>query len=59
MDKYFYSAVSLDRAIREFEGEYGMSSEDFHALYSAGAEIATIPHFTQHVWASFMRMFCG
>jgi len=52
MDKYFYSAASLDRAIHEFEGEYGMSSEDFHALYSAGAEVA-IPRFTQHVWASF------
>lgn len=58
MDKYFYSAVSLDRAIREFEGEYGMSSEGFYAHYSAGDELA-IPRFTQHAWASFTRMSCG
>jgi hypothetical protein len=52
MDKSYYGAESLDRAVQEFEREYEMSTEDFYAAYSAG-ELVDMPCFTQHVWASF------
>jgi hypothetical protein len=53
MDRRYYNAESLDRAIREFEAEYGMSTEDVHARYVAGESIGGLPHFEHHVWASF------
>jgi len=53
MDRYSYTAESLARAIREFEGEYCISSEDLHARYTAGQPVDGVPRFQQHVWASF------
>jgi hypothetical protein len=53
MDRMYYSAESLDRAIREFEGEYGLTSEELHARYIAGESVEGVPRFEQHVWASF------
>ncbi len=52
MQKLYYNAESLDRGIREFEREYGMSTADFYALYMAGKEL-DIPRFNQHAWAAF------
>jgi hypothetical protein len=52
MDKHYYSAHSLDTAVREFEREYGMATEDFYARWIDG-ETIDIPGFEQHVWASF------
>jgi hypothetical protein len=52
MDKRYYSAESLDRGVREFEREYGMSTEDFYARYMAGEEMS-IPRFNQYAWAAF------
>ncbi len=52
MQKLYYDAESLDRGIREFEREYGMSTEDFYARYTAGEELS-IPRFNQHTWAAF------
>lgn len=52
MQKLYYNAESLDRGIREFEREYGMSTEDFYVRYIAGEEM-DIPRFNQHTWASF------
>jgi hypothetical protein len=52
MDKVYYTAESLDRATRELEQEYGMTTADFYARYCAG-ERMPIPHFNQHTWASF------
>jgi hypothetical protein len=52
MRKRHYNAESLDRAVREFEGAYAMSSADFYARYRAGERL-DIPHFDQHTWASF------
>ncbi|MGD0453134.1 MAG: hypothetical protein ABSB69_06015 [Solirubrobacteraceae bacterium] len=53
MDKRYYNAESLARAIREFENEYDISSEELHARYTAGDEVDGVPRFEQHVWASF------
>jgi hypothetical protein len=53
MDKRQYTAGSLDRAIREFENEYGLSSAELHARYVAGDQVDGVPRFEQHVWASF------
>jgi hypothetical protein len=52
VQKLYYNAESLDRSIREFEHEYGMSTEDFYARYTAGEEM-DIPRFNQHTWAAF------
>lgn len=52
MEKRYYNAESLDRAIREFEREYGMTTAAFYESYSAG-NVLDIPCFAQHVWASF------
>jgi hypothetical protein len=52
MDKHQYSARSLDNAVREFEREYGMTTEDFYARWVDGTSME-IPRFEQHVWASF------
>jgi hypothetical protein len=52
MDKHYYSAQSLDSAVREFEREYGMATEDFYAHWVDG-DTMNIPGFEQHVWASF------
>jgi hypothetical protein len=53
MEKRYYSAQSLDRAIQEFEREHEMTTEDLYAAYSSGEKVEGIPYFTQHVWASF------
>jgi flagellar biosynthesis regulator FlaF len=53
MEKQAYSAQSLDRAVQELEREYGLTTEAFYAAYSAGEGLEGMPHFTQHVWASF------
>ncbi|MBA3807934.1 MAG: hypothetical protein H0X28_06025 [Solirubrobacterales bacterium] len=53
MDKMYYNAESLDRAVREFESEYGLASEELHARYIAGESIEGVPRFEQHLWASF------
>lgn len=53
MKKRYYSAESLDQAVREFEREYGMSSEEFYERREAGETIAEIPLFVQHVWIGF------
>ncbi len=53
MDKRQYSAWSLDRAIREFENEYGLPSAELHARYIGGEHVDGVPRFEQHVWASF------
>jgi hypothetical protein len=50
--KLYYNAESLDRGIREFEREYGMSTEEFYARYTAGEELP-IPRFNQYSWAAF------
>jgi hypothetical protein len=52
MQKLYYNAESLDRGIREFEREYGMSTEEFYARYMAGEELP-VPRFNQHAWAAF------
>ena len=52
MQKLYYNAESLDRGIREFEREYGMSTEEFYARYMAGEKL-DIPRFNQHAWAAF------
>lgn len=52
MQKLYYTAASLDSAVQEFEREYGMTSADFHARWTA-EEPMEIPRFEQHVWASF------
>lgn len=52
MNKRHYNAESLDRALREFEGAYSMTTADFYERYCA-RERLDIPHFNQHTWASF------
>jgi hypothetical protein len=53
VEKYYYSAQSLDDAVRELEREYGVSSADVYAAYMAGECPEGMSRFTQHVWASF------
>jgi hypothetical protein len=50
--RHYYTAESLDLAIGELEREYGMTTEEFYARYAQG-EPMEIPHFNQHIWASF------
>jgi hypothetical protein len=52
MEKRHYNAESLDRAVREFEGAYAMTTADFYERYRAGERL-DVPHFDQHTWASF------
>ena len=52
MEKAFYDAESLRTALAAFEQGYELSSPDFHAAYLEGRELP-VPHFEQHVWASF------
>ncbi len=51
MDRRHYTAESLDRALKELEREYGMTTAVFYERYCAGERL-DIPHFNQHVWAS-------
>jgi hypothetical protein len=53
VEKYYYSAESLDSAMREYEREYCVASEKVHAAYHVGECIEGVPRFTQAVWASF------
>lgn len=53
MEKSYYSAQSLDSAMREYEREYCIASEKVYAAYHAGECLDGVPRFTQHVWASF------
>jgi hypothetical protein len=52
MERVFYSAESLRTALAAFEQEYETSSPKFYAAYLAGERLS-VPHFEQHVWASF------
>lgn len=56
MDKAYYDAQSLARALSTFEERFGLSSEKFYEAYvSDGEGLAGIPGFQQRVWASFHR----
>jgi len=59
MDKTYYSAESLRRALGFFEERYGMSSSDFYAAYVDYDESCMagrgISGFHRHSWASFYR----
>lgn len=49
-----YTVASLERVLRSLEQHYGMSSAAFMAAHMADApEVASIPGFTRHSWASF------
>jgi hypothetical protein len=52
MEKATYDAESLRTALAAFEQEYELSSPEFHAAYVEGRDLP-VPHFEQHVWASF------
>lgn len=53
MKKRYYNAETLDHAVREFEREYGMASEEFYERRQAEETIMGVPRFVQHVWAGF------
>lgn len=57
MEKTYYTATSLRRALDAFEERYGMSSPDFYAVYSVydDTRMAGISGFHRHSWASFYR----
>ncbi len=56
MERNVYTAASLERVLASFEVRYGMTSADFCAARTARSEdIAEIPRFHQHAWASFYR----
>jgi hypothetical protein len=52
MREQYYSAETLDQAVRELEREYGMETEAFYRRYCTG-EPMDIPRFSQHIWAAF------
>lgn len=57
MEKSYYSADSLRRALDAFEARYGMSSEEFYGAYGEydDARMQGISGFHRHSWASFYR----
>jgi hypothetical protein len=55
-ERYSYDAETLRRAMETFERAYGLSSDEFYALYVEGGELpAELPRFDRHVWASFVE----
>jgi len=50
--RHYYNAESLDRALREYESEYGMATAAFYERYASGERLE-LPEFAQHAWASF------
>lgn len=53
MEKAFYNADSLSRALAALEERWGISSDEFYEAHRADADaVAPIPGFTRHVWAS-------
>lgn len=57
MEKSYYGAASLRRALDAFEQRYGMTSAAFYAAYVEydEAEMKPISGFHRHSWASFYR----
>jgi hypothetical protein len=53
MEKVYYNAESLRTALAAFEQEYQLSSPKFYAAYREQQPVERVPHFEQHVWASF------
>ena len=54
MEKRYYSAASLEEAVREFERGYGLSSDDFYRAYLARDADRVAPRH-RLVWANFRR----
>jgi hypothetical protein len=50
----YYTSGSLQGALREFEIEFGMTSEMFYDMYRANIAI-DVPPFEAQVWASFVE----
>jgi hypothetical protein len=54
-EHWTYDADSLRRALAEFEHAYGLTSDEFYALYETGGELPSeLRRFERHVWASFV-----
>jgi len=57
MEKSYYSAESLRRALDAFEQRYGISSVDFYDAYvdCNASRMEHISGFHRHSWAGFYR----
>lgn len=56
MEKVYYSADSLERALLSYERHYGLGSAEFYELYLADDLTADRVHrHHQNTWASFYR----
>jgi hypothetical protein len=53
-----YSIDSLARDLREFEGRYGMASDDFYETYRTDEVPADIPGFEGFIWADAYQELC-
>jgi len=53
--RYTYDVTTLRRSMAEFERAYGISSDEFYAVYAADKPPVEIPRFERHVWASFIE----
>lgn len=58
MEKRYYNAESIARALHAYEERFGMDSRDFYEAHCVDGEaVAEIPGFVRHVWAGLYRDF--
>ena len=56
MERRYYNATSLERALRTLESRYGMSSAEFYAAHRDDARAVTaMPRRIRNLWASLYR----
>jgi hypothetical protein len=56
MERRYYTASSLEHALRVFESRFGMSSADFYAAHLDNSEqLASMPRRFRNLWASLYR----
>lgn len=56
MERRYYNASSLERALSSFESHYGMSSGEFNAAHRTDAPaVAAMPRRIRNLWASLYR----
>jgi hypothetical protein len=56
MERRYYSASTLERALSSLESHYGMTSSEFYAAHRADApNVAAMPRRIRNLWASLYR----
>jgi len=56
IEKRYYNAATLQKAVADYEREYGLTSAEFFEAHTTdAATLKGIPGFQRSVWAGFLQ----